>query len=213
MYTFVHCDLIRLHRKMKSTCLWYECVKLSEPRKFGLVNSVNIVSVSPFWNIVSTLTNFETNSFLSEFRRCLLCRTANRKLQELSSLVQNVWKSTTCTQSPNPLKTEQTLPRYILEESNFNFRYVRLWDLHIPREKWLNYLQTVETLIRRRVLRRLIWVCTVCQLPFYGSPDTDRLNCGEFGSKSRLNKLTQTFPWRLVLKHVIRIFTQKLHKE
>ena len=38
---------------------------------------------------------------------------------------------------------------------------VQLWDLHIPREKWLNYLQTVETLIRR---------CTVCQIPFYGSP-------------------------------------------
>ena len=37
-------------------------------------------------------------------------------------------------------------------------------------------LQTVETLIRRRVLRRLIWVCTVCQLPFYGSPDYNGLN-------------------------------------
>ena len=37
---------------------------------------------------------------------------------------------------------------YILEESNFNFRCVRLWDLDIPREKWLNYLQTMETLIR-----------------------------------------------------------------
>ena len=29
----------------------------------------------------------------------------------------------------------------------------------------------METLIRRRVLRRLIWVCTVCRLPFYGYPD------------------------------------------
>ena len=27
----------------------------------------------------------------------------------------------------NPLKTEQTLPHYILEESIFNFRYVRLY--------------------------------------------------------------------------------------
>ena len=45
--------------------------------------------------------------------------------------------------------------------------------LHIPRGKWLNYmyLQTVETLIRRRILQHLIWVCTVCQVPFYGSPD------------------------------------------
>ena len=33
-------------------------------------------------------------------------------------------------------------------------------------KKWLNYLQTVKTLIRRRILWRLIWVCTVCQLPF-----------------------------------------------
>ena len=42
---------------------------------------------------------------------------------------------------------------------------------YILREKWLNYLQTVETLIRCRVLHRLIWVCTVCQLPFYRSPN------------------------------------------
>ena len=42
--------------------------------------------------------------------------------------------------------------------------------------RMLNYLQTVETLIRRRVPRRLIWVCTVCQSPFYGSPDYNGLN-------------------------------------
>ena len=28
----------------------------------------------------------------------------------------------------------------------------------------------MQTLIRRRVLWRLIWVCTVCQLPFWGHP-------------------------------------------
>ena len=33
----------------------------------------------------------------------------------------------------------------------------------------------VETLIRRRILRRLIWVCTVYQLPFYGYPDYNGL--------------------------------------
>ena len=36
-------------------------------------------------------------------------------------------------------------PNYILEGSNFDFRYVRLCGLDIPREKWLSYLQTVET--------------------------------------------------------------------
>ena len=37
---------------------------------------------------------------------------------------------------------------YTLDDLNFNFRYARLCDLDIPREKWLNYLQTVETPIR-----------------------------------------------------------------
>ena len=31
-------------------------------------------------------------------------------------------------------------PNYILEESNFNFRYVRLCDLDVPKEQWLNCL-------------------------------------------------------------------------
>ena len=43
---------------------------------------------------------------------------------------------------------------YILEESKFNFRYVRLYNLDNPGEKCINYLQTD--------MRRLILVCTVC---------------------------------------------------
>ena len=31
-------------------------------------------------------------------------------------------------------------------------------------------LQTVETLITCHILQQLIWVCTVCELHFYGSP-------------------------------------------
>ena len=50
----------------------------------------------------------------------------------------------------------------MLEESIFDFKYVKLSYLDIP--KWLNYLLTVETLFRRHVLRRLMWVCNVCQL-------------------------------------------------
>ena len=53
---------------------------------------------------------------------------------------------------------------YILEESIFDIRYFRLYHIDIPKERWLDYLQTVETLIRRRVLRRLIWICTICRL-------------------------------------------------
>ena len=33
---------------------------------------------------------------------------------------------------------------YILEESNFSFRYVSICDLYILREKWLNYLQQLK---------------------------------------------------------------------
>ena len=56
-------------------------------------------------------------------------------------------------------------PTLYIGKSDFDFSYVRQCDLDIPREKWLNCLQTVETLITRRILRRLIWVCTVRQLP------------------------------------------------
>ena len=64
-------------------------------------------------------------------------------------------------------------------ESIFDFRYVRLYDVDIPKEKRCKYLQTVETRIRRRVLRRLIWICTVCQLPVYGFPVLIGLHSGE----------------------------------
>ena len=56
-------------------------------------------------------------------------------------------------------------PHCILEVSFFYFRYVRLCDSDILREKWLYCLQTVETLIRCHILRCLIWVCIVCQIP------------------------------------------------
>ena len=34
----------------------------------------------------------------------------------------------------------------------------------------------MQTLIRRRILWRLIWVCTVCLSPFYGALGIDGLN-------------------------------------
>ena len=47
--------------------------------------------------------------------------------------------------------------------------------LDIPGEKWPDCLQTVKTLIRCHILWHLIWVCTVCQLLFWGSPDFNGL--------------------------------------
>ena len=82
--------------------------------------------------------------------------------------------------------TEWTHPHSILEEFNFNFRYVRLWDLGFAREKWLHNLQTVETLIRRRVLRRLIWVCTVCQIPFLGFSRQQWIKKNKYGQQRKI---------------------------
>ena len=49
----------------------------------------------------------------------------------------------------------------ILEESNFNFRYVGLYAFGYSRGKWLSYFQTMEILIKCHILRHLIWVCRV----------------------------------------------------
>ena len=51
----------------------------------------------------------------------------------------------------NPFRLNKLSQHYILEESNFNFRYVGLCDLEILREQKLNYLQTVETLISKQL--------------------------------------------------------------
>ena len=63
--------------------------------------------------------------------------------------------------------------RYILEDSNFDFRYVRLCDLNIYEMLRFRYsLRKVVELFVNSVLWRLIWVCTVCQLPFKGPQTT-----------------------------------------
>ena len=67
--------------------------------------------------------------------------------------------------SLNLLKTEK-ITQYILEESIFDLRYIRLYDIIIPKENWLNCLQTVETLIRRRFLWLLIWSAVFATYPF-----------------------------------------------
>ena len=43
----------------------------------------------------------------------------------------------------------------MLEESIFDYRYARLYDVDIPKEKRLNYLQTVETPDQTPHLHRL----------------------------------------------------------
>ena len=41
----------------------------------------------------------------------------------------------------------------------------------------LYLMKTVQTLIRRRILRRLIWIYTVCKCPFYRRLGTNWLIC------------------------------------
>ena len=46
------------------------------------------------------------------------------------------------------LRLNRISPHYILEESNFNLRYIRVSILDSPSEKLLTYLATAQTLIR-----------------------------------------------------------------
>ena len=54
---------------------------------------------------------------------------------------------------------------FLLEEWNFSFS-MSDYVIQIFLEKWLNHLQTMETLIRCCTLWHLIWVCTICHIPF-----------------------------------------------
>ena len=62
-------------------------------------------------------------------------------------------------------------------------------------------MQTVRTKIRRRVLRRLILVCTVCQCPFYGTLGINGLN-GNWTRRiieQTMKKGMDTFPGKTTL--------------
>ena len=109
-----------------------------------------------------------------------------------TTLFYTTWKKKICIQLPNYIAvllciciihltylTYCILNRFshtIYWKSPISILGASSYDLYIPKGKWLNYLQTVETLIRRRILQHLIWVCTVCQLPFYGSQDYNALS-------------------------------------
>ena len=62
-------------------------------------------------------------------------------------------------------------------------------------------LQTVETLIRCHILQQLIWVCTVCELSFYGSPKYngfwDRIHSVGF-LPFLTREATVIIPWRFL---------------
>ena len=56
-------------------------------------------------------------------------------------------------------------------------------------------------LIKRRILKRRIWVCTVCQLPFQGSPDYNGLKGDKFGDMRGFLVVPESlFKWGLLLK-------------
>ena len=65
----------------------------------------------------------------------------------------------------NLSKQNVTSHSYQLSSPFPNLRVVRLELLCYQNSNRTFCKQTVETLIRRRVLRRLIWVCTVCLCP------------------------------------------------
>ena len=65
----------------------------------------------------------------------------------------------------NPFMPNKFSRPYQLDESISNFRVVG-WYFHFYSNFKRNFCkQTVENLIRRHVLRCLIWFCTVCRCP------------------------------------------------
>ena len=68
-------------------------------------------------------------------------------------------------QNFNPFKPNELAYSYLFGESISNFRCVGGIFLFYSNFDRTFYKQTVEILIKRRVSRRLIWVCTVCLCP------------------------------------------------
>ena len=72
-------------------------------------------------------------------------------------------------------KINQFMPNrlFYLNFLDRSISYIRdFWSVFIITmflKELLNLMQEVYTLIRRRVLRHLIWVYTVCQCPIYGT--------------------------------------------
>ena len=72
---------------------------------------------------------------------------------------------------PNELFYNHSMHRSI---SNIRGVWLVLYYYHVL-YKFVFLMQIVQTLIRRRVLRRPIWVYIVCQCPFYGTLGSNAL--------------------------------------
>ena len=66
---------------------------------------------------------------------------------------------------PNPFKLNGFSHYYQLDQSIFFLRVVGWYYSFYSNLNRTSYKQTVESLIRRHILRRLIWVYTVCLCP------------------------------------------------
>ena len=70
-------------------------------------------------------------------------------------------------ESTVPFKPNRLLLRYHLDESVIPFRGVRLILSQLYWRKLDFFKQTLKTPMRHRMMRCLIWVCTVCLCPIY----------------------------------------------
>ena len=65
----------------------------------------------------------------------------------------------------NPFKPNGITHYYQLDQSIFILRVIRLYFSFYQNSNRASCKRTVETLIRRHILWRLIWVCKVCLCP------------------------------------------------
>ena len=67
----------------------------------------------------------------------------------------------------NPFRPSTIFHPCQMDESVYNYRDVMyiiiLTDIDV------SYKQTAKTLMKLRIMRRLIWACTVCVYPIYGT--------------------------------------------
>ena len=101
----------------------------------------------------------------------------------------------------NPFMLNWISHRYQLEQSISVLRGVRCYFSFSSFKRKL-CKQTVETLIRRRILRRLIWVCTICLCPTKRTLGIYGLKCNKFAYLKWVTEIWEGYCWNNLPRNI-----------
>ena len=93
----------------------------------------------------------------------------------------------------NPVIPNGISHRYQLKKSISVLRGVRWYFFILSSFNRKLCKQTVETLIRRRILWRLIWVCTICLCPTKRTLGIYKLKCNYFAYLIRVAEIWRVY--------------------